>query len=131
MIKSDRFLISQSPYAVDPGSLRTHPGHRPDYGYAHVSAVWFRRVKGVLRACAGELRSEALDTPLPATALEAAPLFRDGRYGGDCRARWDGATLWCLEDEETRARYKDILVPMLANFPAVPPGYDGWWRFES
>jgi hypothetical protein len=24
-----------------------------------------------------------------------------------------------------------ILRPMLANYPALPDGYDGWWRFGS
>jgi hypothetical protein len=98
-----------------------------------VSAVWFRRRReaynGPLRtvACAGELRG--CQVPDSSTVESFLATFTDGRYGGNCMARWGGTNLWSLADESARARYKGILVPMLAGYPEVPPGYDGWWVF--
>jgi hypothetical protein len=126
MIKAAKFRISDKPYAVD---LETY---RPE-GSGAISAVWFRRRReaynGPLRtvACAGELRGCLV--PDLSTVESFLVTFTDGRYGGDCMARWDGTNLWSLADESARARYKKILVPMLANYPEVPPSYDGWWVF--
>jgi hypothetical protein len=126
MIKVSRFRVSDKPYAVDLGS------YRPD-DHGSVDAVWFRRRReaynGPLRtvACAGMLRGCLV--PDLSTVDSFLATFTDGRYGGDCVARWDGANLWSLADEADRERYKEILVPMLANYPAVPPTFDGWWVF--
>jgi hypothetical protein len=27
------------------------------------------------------------------------------------------------------AKHLELLRPMLANYPALPGSYDGWWRF--
>jgi hypothetical protein len=128
VIKADKFRISDKPYAVDLGS------YSPD-GSGSLQAVWFRRRReaynGPLRtvACAGELRGCLV--PDLSTVEQFIATFTDGRYGGDCRARWDGTNLWSLEDESERERLKKILVPMLAAYPAVPGGYDGWWVFPK
>lgn len=126
MIKASKFRISDKPYAVDLGS------YSPD-GSGSLQAVWFRRRReaynGPLRtvACAGTLRGCLV--PDLSTVERFIATFTDGRYGGDCRARWDGTNLWSLENEAERERLKKILVPMLAAYPEVPPLYDGWWVF--
>jgi hypothetical protein len=126
MIKAPRFRISDKPYAVD---LATY---RPE-GHGAIDAVWFRRRReaynGPLRtvACAGELRG--CQVPDLSTVESFLATFTDGRYGGNCAARWDGTNLWSLADEPARERYKKILVPMLAGYPDVPPGHSGWWVF--
>ncbi len=129
MIKASAFRISDNSYAVDLGSYRLADGA----GRGEVDAVWFRRRRishnGPLRtmACAGVLRD--YQSPCQENAAGFLAAFTDGRYGGDCLARWDGTNLWSLADEADRERYKKILVPMLAAYPEVPPSFDGWWVF--
>lgn len=48
--------------------------------------------------------------------------------GGKARARFDGVSLWHDGlDLYEYDRARELLVPMLINYPAVPAGYDGWW----
>lgn len=121
MIKASQFRITDRPFAVDLSSYVAGPGS------GEVRAVWFRRRVGRLAACAGWLRDYQSTCQETAEGFLAA--YVNGQYGGDCKARWDGTNLWCLDDEPGRAVYQGILMPMLANYPAVPPGYDGWWVF--
>jgi hypothetical protein len=130
VIKVSEFRITDRPYAVWPGSYRLADGS----GAGEVDAVWFRRRRvghnGPVRtvACAGVLRDyQQLGQETVAAFLAA---YTDGRYGGDCKARWDGTSLWCLADEAARAAYLSVLRSMLAAYPGVPPGYDGWYVFE-
>lgn len=130
MIRTDRLVPSRTHYAVGLETLRTHesPGSEGSTHYwVTVGAVWFRFRKGVVAACAGELRD--LQDEKPADAVQFLRHRAADGFGGRCKARWDGSTLWCLADEEARAAYKAILVPMLASYPEVPAGWDGWWRF--
>jgi hypothetical protein len=129
----DTWMLSHRPYAVDLAGLVTEPPS-PQHGHtwAHLPAVWFRKRAGVLAACAGELRD--LQQPAPADARAFLAAHADGRYGGDCRARWDGRTLWVTPAEADPAHYESYLAllgPMLAAWPAVPAGYDGWWTFRE
>jgi hypothetical protein len=137
MFKTDKFRISKPMYAVDLEAFaRGESGDNGAWEWHQFSvpAVWFRRKRaqynGPIRtaACAGNLRSSVTGAR-PVDALDFLARFTDGRYGGDCIARWDGDTLWSLEPEDSRARYKNILVPMLAAYPAIPEGFDGWWWF--
>jgi hypothetical protein len=126
VFRTDEFKISRPMYAVDLSSfVKDDPGPSGN-ARCEVRAVWFRRRKRVTAACAGRLRGYA---PAPVDALDFLAKFTDGRYGGDCAARWDGTTLWCLDDEETRAAHLDLLQPMLALYPRTPAGYSGWWHF--
>jgi hypothetical protein len=134
MIREDKFLQSHAPYAVD---LSSWTPRGPDFGGSTINAVWFRRRRqgysGPMRtvACAGYL-AECLIDPAPADAADFMARSTDGRYGGHCRARWDGFNLWAPEmGEDERAGYKCLLVPMLDNHPAVPPSYSGWWTFRG
>lgn len=131
MIRTDRFLISKRPYAVDLSSLDARPdGERWDgtpMSTARLGAVWFRRKNGVTAACIGTLWD--IQAPPPADAAEFLRRHDDGRHGGDCDGRWDGERYWGAQRPETIEQHLAILRPMLANYPDVPPGYDGWYRF--
>ncbi|WP_327223058.1 hypothetical protein OG229_02615 [Streptomyces platensis] len=134
MIRDDRFLISRKAFAIDLSTVTgsQHPrGNRTAFS-GRANAVWYRRQNGVTRACIGMLMlfSHYLPAPLDLDdphAILSAEL--DGRYGGDCHGRWDGTGYWGAEVPDTRDAHLAILQPMLANYPAIPAGHDGWWRF--
>jgi hypothetical protein len=133
MIKDEKFVLSRRPYAVDLGSLSTSETTDSSNVYGSVRAVWFRRRRagysGPMRtvACMGELREYQ---PPPRDAQQFLEQYDDGRYGGDCKARWDGETLWAPEATEgQRQAFLAVLEPMLKNYPALPEGFDGWWHF--
>jgi hypothetical protein len=132
VIRDDRFLISRRPYAVDLGSLQgerinSPQGRNPYLFDGRINAVWFRRRNGVTVACLGELWD--LQYPEPADAVQFLRQHEDGRYGGRCEARWDGRGYWGAEQPDVAAEHLELLRPMLANYPALVDGYDGWWRF--
>jgi hypothetical protein len=131
--RDDRFLISRAPYAVDLSSLHGYKAAERTDGTAFyrytVTAVWFRRRKGVTVACIGELWD--YQTPEPESAEEFLARHDDGRYGGDCKGRWDGIGYWGAEEPAEAGRHLGVLRPMLENYPAVPPGFDGWWTFKE
>jgi hypothetical protein len=134
MIRQDRFLISHKPYAVDLSTLQGDQHERGDRiaFSGSADALWFRRQSGVTRACIGSLKlwSHYLPERLNlADAREVLAADLDGRYGGDCHGRWDGTSYWGNVTLEQQERHLAILRPMLANYPAIPDGYDGWWRF--
>lgn len=139
MIRETRFLISRKPYAVDLTSLRQverEPGE--SWGWYWADAVWFRRRsvgygtdrKVITVACTGTLRA-SIDDPAPSTTRDFLERFTDGRYGGECDGRWDGERYWGAQEPAVIQKHLGILRPMLANYPAIPPGYDGWWTFQA
>lgn len=133
MIRETKFLISRKPYAADLASLRTSESERDPskpWAWYVVNAVWFRGRKAEPVACIGTLRT-IIDDPAPASAREFLERYTDGRYGGDCQGRWNGAGYWGAEMPEVQAQHLAILRPMLANYPAVPDGFDGWWTFRT
>src|ERR1044072_8318603 len=99
MRHENRFLISRKQFALDL-STATAP-QTPRGGQwsfrGSANAVWYRRKDGVPRACLGTMMlfshhlTEPIDVTDPHTLLSAA---LDGRYGGDCHARWDGENYW-------------------------------------
>lgn len=131
MYREDKFVLSHRPYAVDLASFRIDEigaGWRGEYAHATVNAVWFRRKNGINQAVVGELWDS--QWTIPKDAVQFLEQHEDGRYGGRPFARWDGTNFWCAgQDPEENARYLELLKPMLAAFPAIPDGYDGWWRF--
>ncbi|MFE0692868.1 hypothetical protein [Streptomyces sp. NPDC058869] len=134
MRRTDRFLISRKPFAIDLNSLRGHrtdtpQGRNPYYYDGRINAVWFRRRHGITVACIGDLWD--LQHPQPADARQFLEQHQDGRYGGDCHGRWDGESYWGNVTLEEQQRHLTILQPMLANYPAIPEGYDGWWTFHT
>ncbi|MFC6081020.1 hypothetical protein [Sphaerisporangium aureirubrum] len=132
MIRDPRFLISQRPYAVDLTSLRftlreAMPGSGRVFYDCRIDAVWFRRRKGTTVACIGTLWD--LQDDRPADAVQFLERHADGRYGGDCDGRWDGQRYWGAQEPDVIERHLALLRPMLDGYPAIPDGYDGWWRF--
>jgi hypothetical protein len=123
MIREEKFVLSHRPYAVDLSSLDT------DREPPTVRAAWFRRRKGVLVAAVGVLWD--VQRPVPADAAEFLARHDDGRYGGDCLGRWDGSRYWGAQEPEAAAAHLDLLRPMLASYPGIPPGFDGWYVFEK
>ncbi|MBQ6358628.1 MAG: hypothetical protein IJI97_06755 [Clostridia bacterium] len=87
----------------------------------------------VVRACWGPLRlwdhylPEAADISSPQEFLSTD---FDGRYGGECEARWDGQNYWVAQEPETIQRDLETLSPVLESFPQVPEGFSGWWSFR-
>jgi hypothetical protein len=122
MRQEERFVQSHRPYAVDLASLHT----RGD-GRATLGAVWFRRRRGLTAACVGYLRDH--QNPLPTDAAEFLARHDDGRYGGVCEGRWDGERYWGSQVPDVIAQHLELLRPMLAGYPAIPAGHDGWYRF--
>ena len=134
MRREDRFVMSHRPYAVDLSSLRIEVCEpfgamtEPHY-WGYINAVWFRRRNSVTAACIGELRD--LQDVRPASGREFVERYTDGRYGGDCWGRWDGERYWGAQEPEVIAEHLDLLRPMLANYPQIPAGHDGWWTFQE
>ncbi|MFE9491485.1 hypothetical protein ACFYNF_34450 [Streptomyces sp. NPDC006641] len=135
MIREDRFLISRKPYAIALGTVtgKQHPrGDRHAFS-GQATAVWYRRKAGVTRACVGtlDLWSHYLTRPLnlddPHDILTAG---LDGRYGGDCHGRWDGERYWGAQEPQTMETHLAVLRPMLADYPIIPAGFDGWWTYH-
>lgn len=131
MIRETRFLISRRPYAVDLAGLRgalgsvSHVGKQSWSG--RITAVWFRRRKSVTVACVGTLWD--IQDSAPTDAVEFLTRHTDGRYGGNCDGRWDGERYWGAQEPAVIEQHLALLRPMLANYPAIPDGFDGWWRF--
>lgn len=129
MYREDEFVLSHRPYAVDLAALRWHGTRHADH-ITHrgvIPAVWFRRRQRVTVACIGELWDYQPERTDDARVFLAR--HGDGRYGGDCQGRWDGSRYWGAQEPEEMARHLAVLRPMLAGYPAVPEGFDGWWRF--
>jgi hypothetical protein len=131
MIRDEEFRISRRPYAVDLSSLRLqHEAAKEiarEYWRGSIDAVWFRRRDGITVACIGSLWDYQDIEPADGEAFLRA--HKDGRYGGSTVGRWDGSGYWGHVSLDEQNAHLAILQPMLENFPAVPPGYDGWWRF--
>lgn len=142
MIKTPIFKPSRSLYAVDLGTLsrcevgKVESTGQPLYRY-EITAVWFKRRNGLDTANIGALWDISTDLYEETNPLEAVTFLSyaltDGRFGGDCRSRWDGSHLWSKPDTPLRGGMtKDLrfLRQMLINYPQIPPGYDGWWTFN-
>lgn len=136
MIREGNFLMSHKPFAIDMDSVRID-SHKEHGGRFFVSgsceAVWFRRKERITRVCWGTLRlwghylTEPVDMASPQSILSAE---FDGRYGGECAARWDGQNYWGAQEPDKIRFDLNALRPMLENFPRVPDGMDGWWSFQ-
>lgn len=122
MNREDRFVQSHRPYAVDLASLAVRDGN-----YCTLNAAWFRRRKGATVACLGRLWDVQRSTP--ESAADFLAMHDDGRYGGDCEGRWDGERYWGSQLPDVIEAHLALLKPMLAAYPAIVAGYDGWWRF--
>lgn len=120
MIKTEKFLISRSPYAVDLKSLRLWRERWV------VDAVWFRRRNGRTAACIGTLQG-SFHTQPPVSAEDFLARW-PAQWGGDCAGRWNGVGYWGSELPDVQEAHLRILKPMLEGYPAAPAGYDAWWQ---
>jgi hypothetical protein len=136
VIREDRFVLSHRPYAVDLGSLTTDRHERQlgdsrgtHYWSGQVGAVWFRKRRGVLVAVVGTLWDYQDQQPF--TAEQFLERADDGRYGGTALGRWDGESYWsgCGGRLDVQREHMETLEPMLAAYPELPRGYDGWWVY--
>jgi len=139
MYRQDTFRVSHKLYAVDLSTLRIEERTRQDgapFYSGAITAVWFRRRRRggygpdgavVTVACIGSLWDSQGERP--SSGAEFLERHDDGRYGGSCAGRWDGSGYWGAEEPEVRDEHMRILRPMLENYPAIPDGFDGWWRF--
>lgn len=135
MRRDTRFLISRKPFAIDLSTVTLEASER-DGAYwltGDCQAVWYRRKSGVTYACLGSLhlwaqwRREKPDLSSPEAMLGND---LDSRYGGDPAGRWDGERYWGSQKPFEQALHLTVLEPMLANYPVIPDGYDGWWTFQ-
>lgn len=135
MIRETKFLISRKPYAIDLSTVTLKATERDGIYWLSGScrAVWYRRKAGVTRACMGELRlwaqwlREKPDLSSPEAMLGNE---LDSGAGGDPDGRWDGERYWGSQKPFEQSLHLAVLEPMLANYPAIPDGYDGWWTFQ-
>lgn len=144
MRKLDKFQVSKAPYAIrhdtylvrekwatytqPDGSRARREGDTPYYTMT-VEAVWFRRKSGILTAHYGHLRDSSRDRP--ADLLDWIENDWDGRYGGNCVARYQADGLWAPGATwQEMKQYEGVLRQMLDNFPESPVGYDGWWTYK-
>lgn len=136
MRRTDRFLISRKPFAIDLSTVTIESTHQHDAYWlsGNCQAVWFRRKNGTTYACLGSLNlwahwlREEPDVSSPEAILGNN---LDSRYGGDPHGRWDGERYWGSQKPFEQALHLTLLEPMLANYPAIPEGHDGWWTFHT
>ena len=128
MIRENKYVAGHRPYAVNLSSLAVgEASANGEFAYLTIPAVWFRRRKGLLVACAGYLWDfQAADVEAPVFLME---LGTSG-YGGTCQGRWDGTRYWGQQEPDLIDHHLNLLRPMLDNFPDVPEKYDGWWTFH-
>jgi hypothetical protein len=127
MIRAERLAVSRPMYAFAPETFSVRD--------RTVQAVWFRRKKGVLVASTGSYHFFApglAEGAYPASYLGWVELHTDNRYGATHLASWDGVALLNSDQPvtpEEASRRVAFLAGMVAGFPQVPTGFDGWWAF--
>lgn len=128
MIRESKFILTHYPYAVDLSSFTPERDEDGARSGGAIDAVWFRRQKGINIAYIGLLWGDL--NPPPTDAAELLARCRGGRDSIHLRrGRWDGTGYLGSVDPDVAAAHLEILRPMLEQYPAVPGGYDGWWRF--
>lgn len=133
MIRETRFVLSHAPYAVALPSFRVEPYDiLRDAAMSRIElpAVWYRRKAKTTYACTGYLWSIVRTENAPSDVAEFLAGFTDGRYGGVCEGRWDGKRYWGAQEPKVIDAHLALLTQMLADYPAVPVDYDGWWTFK-
>lgn len=125
LTKKAKWAPSQKPYAFDLSTFRV-----PNEWSATIDAVWPGRKNGVLTVTIGAFGL----SPHPLSGAETLPEMiaaADLRYGGKWRAQWNGADLLVNPSHPVSFKGKAALVTrldaMLAAFPLVPAGFDGWY----
>ncbi|MFM9589844.1 hypothetical protein ACKI1J_15025 [Streptomyces scabiei] len=136
MIRETRFLISRKQFAINLSTVTLEATERDGIYWlsGKCQAVWYRRKAGATRACIGTLGLWAQwlrDKPDLSSPEAMLSNNLDSRYGGDTDGRWDGTGYWGAEVPDVQAQHLAVLRPMLADYPTIPDGYDGWWTFQA
>jgi hypothetical protein len=138
VIREEKFLISHAPYAVKPETINLTPySHTPNNGSETVTtwsgtieAMWFRRKSGRLSAHYGCLHGH-FGEDQPDGFLDFMAKCDDGRYGGNCWARWDGDYFWAPDTTwEIQKKYQAELDAALKRYGEIPDGCNGWWTYK-
>jgi hypothetical protein len=147
-----QFAASKKLYALDETTFKIasendyvsrKDGKTYTYFRQTVDAVWFsrRRSSGktavffgtISNGSTNEIHSDK-DTGQPLTYVEFLARA-DGRAGGNPAGCWDGSGTWWdkdyARDFEAQQDILPFLKDMLANYPQIPLGYNGWYRFQD
>lgn len=93
-----------------------------------LECVWFRLKSGIISAHIGRLWDYC--QTIPKSTEDFLASIDTKRYGANCRTRWERIRgVWSIEDRVTYEEDLKILIPMLDNYPQIPDGFDGWWKF--
>jgi hypothetical protein len=127
MQKAPFAISGKRRYAVDLSSFVADP---TDTGGSRctIAAVWFRRKDRTTAACVGYLWDYL--RPSPTDVAEFLRRTTDGRFGGTCEGRWDGTRYWGAQELTIIESHLQLLRPMLASYPEIPEGFDGWYVYE-
>ena len=141
------FLASKKVYALDPQGITFVERKNVDSaGTAYtmrsyqIPAVWFsRRSNGRKAAFFGVLwdseRTNDADGVPAVWDLDAFIANCDtGHYGGTPFGCWDGQAAWwgdaAYSNDYAKQQEKlPFLQEMLEAYPAIPAGYEGWFKF--
>jgi hypothetical protein len=135
------FRASKKLYAFNPESftVEASPGGNGFMGHRYsLEAIWFtRRSNGKRAAVIGELwdHSNTRYTPQPWGLAEFIEQIHTARYGGTPGGVWDGNVAWWgsgyADDGARQAAVLPHLQHQLANYPAIPAGYQGWYLLQD
>jgi hypothetical protein len=127
MEKAPFAISGKRRYAVDLSSFVAEP---TDTGSSRctIQTVWFRRKDRTTAACIGYLWDYL--RPTPTDVADFLARTRDGRFGGTCEGRWDGTRYWGAQEPQIIETHLQLLRPMLASYPEIPEGLDGWYVYE-
>ena len=94
-----------------------------------IDACWYRLKSGIISAHIGELWDFQYE--IPEDHVQFLSRHDDGRHGGECRSRLTyGDQFWSIEGDLKQQKMDlEFLSIMLAKYPNIPDGWDGWWRF--
>jgi hypothetical protein len=115
-----------SQWTQPDGSVKV--AEKPNY-YATMRVIYFKKKGGVLSACVGNLWDWRGDKS-PESAEDFLKHCSTRVYGPNLTAKWNGKDLWGQTEISSILYYRDLLDPILKNYPEIPEGYDGWWEFE-
>lgn len=133
MIKSEKFSISKKHYAFDPNSISVGDGPlysqasietQPDLAevrWISVQCFYYKKKDDKIMACFGRVRWLAR----PPFTYER---FIEGKYEGDPYAQWDGTNFIGTSVYADIVDFVKELDPILKSYPAIPDGYDGWYK---
>lgn len=128
-VEPGQFTLSKRLYAVNPQSVKASDvsAENSTLFRVELEAAWFRRKRGVTAACIGILWDYQQEKPT--CADEFLRRHDDGRFGANCRARWDGESIWTLGISSQMNEDLAILQTMLDKYPAIPNRFVGWYCF--